>query len=372
MATANVSGATRWRVLVSPTDDAELATLVAAALEAQGRDAVVSRDAPPDSVRSTGVRMVQVNYGTYGMASTVRWMQPADHHALLVTVDPAAVEAEPVPNGFVFADEQRGVWQQVDRVWDVAPSPDWTQLAYGKAFVLQNGEKEITDQQWRDLALKLAPTVGANLFPREDNASRVVSLQRELAAHRFASSGMAIAYGIGITFVKRVSAIPLSADGATRAQGDQVIGDAVALAGWRTRWTPRGDMIGIGVAPKGSQDYSPPSSWILGAPRAGGGAPPVGHVTDSSRFVPAAWTQGPTLDISVAVDLAAPDSLLAGRVRSAGGWIRARRADGTSRIIGPGRILAATANARYIAALAPRPGAAQYETPVVTVVYEVR
>jgi hypothetical protein len=295
---------------------------------------------------------------------------------LLVTVDPVAVEAEPVPNGFVFADETRGAWMQVDRVWDATPSPDWRMVAYGKAYVVQDGERDVPPARWTRLAREIGPAVARQLFPGESDASHMARLERELQAHKFASSGMAIAWGIGITFVERVDAIHVSDDGAAlRVPDKSVVGDAVMLEGWRVRWTRGGDTIGIGASPRGAQDFSPPTRWLLALPRPG--AVPLDSTADSSRFARVSWVQGPTLDISVNVDLLAPvtinpDATTGVSVTGSGGWIRVqRRGDPAPRIIGPGRPLAATRDARYVAALVLRPGAATYETPTIVAVYQV-
>ena len=53
------------------------------------------------------ITVTPVNRGTTGMAERVMWALSPDRKAILVVVDPGGVENEPVPNGFLFADETR-------------------------------------------------------------------------------------------------------------------------------------------------------------------------------------------------------------------------------------------------------------------------
>jgi hypothetical protein len=100
----------------------------------------------------------------------------------------------------------------------------------------------------------------------------------------------------------------------------------------------------------------------------------VGTVTDSSRFATLSWSNGPSLDIASAVDTSAQKQIEAGaaRIESRAGQIYLTRpGDSNSIPIGPGLALAATANGRYIAALAPRANRRENQTPTVVAVYEV-
>jgi len=83
------------------------------------------------------------------------------------------------------------------------------------------------------------------------------------------------------------------------------------------------------------------------------------------------------LDVSVPVDLSRRRGLNTSgyRIETRGGWIHltapGTRRGATSRIIGPGVALAATAHARFILALVPSQGAQEFESPLELVVYEV-
>jgi len=85
------------------------------------------------------VTVTPVNRGTHGMAERVLWTFSPDRKAVLVVADPGGVENEPVPNGFFFGDEARGFQTQMDSVWDVAPSPDWKWIGFGRAYTVVGG-----------------------------------------------------------------------------------------------------------------------------------------------------------------------------------------------------------------------------------------
>src|SRR2546423_6689158 len=86
------------------------------------------------------VTVTPVNRGTAGMAQRVLWAFSPDHKAVLVVADPGGVENEPVANAFFFGDEARGFQTQMDSVWDVAPSPDWKWIGFGRAYSVVGGE----------------------------------------------------------------------------------------------------------------------------------------------------------------------------------------------------------------------------------------
>jgi hypothetical protein len=91
------------------------------------------------------VTVTPVNRGTHGMAERVLWAFSPDSKAVLVVADPGGVENEPVPNGFFFGDEARGFQTQMDSVWDVAPSPDWKWIGFGRAYTVVAGGGTGTD-----------------------------------------------------------------------------------------------------------------------------------------------------------------------------------------------------------------------------------
>ena len=104
------------------------------------------KETTADTTRAAPVVTVTpVNRGTHGMAERVSWVFSPDRKAVLVVADPSGVENEPVPNGFFFGDEARGFQTQVDSVWDVAVSPDWKWIGFGRAYATVRGEGTGTD-----------------------------------------------------------------------------------------------------------------------------------------------------------------------------------------------------------------------------------
>src|SRR5712671_7016798 len=105
------------------------------------------KETTADTTRAAPVVTVTpVNRGAQGMAERVLWTFSPDRKSVLVIADPGGVENEPVPNGFFFGDEARGVQTQMDSVWDVAPSPDWKWLGFGRAYSVIGGAGTGTDQ----------------------------------------------------------------------------------------------------------------------------------------------------------------------------------------------------------------------------------
>ena len=104
------------------------------------------KESTADTTRAAPVVTVTpVNRGTHGMSERLSWAFSPDRKAVLVVADPVGVEAEPVPNGFFFGDEARGFQTQVDSVWDVAVSPDWKWIGFGRAYSVVSGEGTGTD-----------------------------------------------------------------------------------------------------------------------------------------------------------------------------------------------------------------------------------
>jgi hypothetical protein len=260
---------------------------------------------------------------------------------MLVVEDPVAVEAEAIPNGFIFASDAGPTMFQQDSVWDVTPSPDWTRIAYGKAYVLSAFEGEaVPEATWR----RVAAAVKLPLDSVRRNA--------------FMTSGMVPAYGFAQPVVTDVSGAPSSA---SMSRSGRVLPIA---GGWRIRWTKDGEQLAIGAKPERVQDDSPSPSWLAVHRETGAVRGPV----DETALDDIVWVDGPVIDISVAVDLGETRSLAIdkGTLESRGGWIRLN-----GRIVGPGLAVAATRSGRFIAALAPRPDAKEYEAPVEPVVYRV-
>ncbi len=291
------------------------------------------------------------------MAARIRWLLPADGHAIVAMEDPAGVEAEPVLNGVVFASEKTGGVLQVNGVWDVAPSPDWSRLAIGRGFVLRGGESDsIPDAEWTRLEAWL---------PEDVAAPSIAALRRMLRPHLFPASGMGYAWGIGLTQV-----IDLARFGSGRAP--VVSGPIVALDGWRVRWTSAGDSVAAGAAPLRAEDRAAPARWmIVPASARDYRGTPLSR-TDSSGLVTPHWIEGPTIDISVPADARAPTVLtVAGaRVESRDGIITRTLPGGRVTRVGPGLPLAATASGAFVLALVPR-GAAEGEPAVELVLYAI-
>lgn len=314
------------------------------------RAAVAASSRDTGSAAAPRVTTIPVNRGTHGMAARVRWTLSPDRCALLVVEDPAGVENDPVPNGFVLASERGGgVVVQRDSAWDVAPSPDWTRLAYGRAYALPGGERDsMTAADWEELGRR----AGLDAATARRGA--------------FASSGMTTAYALARPVIVAVS--------------DSAAADhALPIAnGWRVRWTRDGRALVLGSRPVRANDDAPPTQWDVvdaGTPAARSASERAQSLGGDVSRVDAAWTEGPTIDISVApaLDSAAAIAVDGGSVESRGGmvWLRTRGRSATAVSVGPGAALAATRGGRFIVALAPAPDAARYEPKVRLVVYRV-
>ena len=334
-----VRAETVWRVQIAPTANPDLAARIAYTLSAAGRRPIVVND----SARlAADVEVIPVNRGTHGMSARTRWVVARDRRSLLVVEDPVGVEAEAIPNGFVFASDRGSVIVQRDSVWDVAPSPDWRRVAFGKAHVLPAAEGEaVPEATWR----RVAAAVKLPLDSVRRNA--------------FMTSGMVPAYGFAQPVVLDVSA---RAVGASMTQG----GTTLPIAGgWRVRWAEDGDVLAIGSKPERVQDDSPSASWLGVDPATGAVIGPL----EQTELDPLQWVEGPVMDVSVDVDFREARSLAIddGTLESRGGWVRLN-----GRIIGPGLAVAATRSGEFIVALAPRADARQYEAKVEPVVYRTR
>jgi hypothetical protein len=309
------------------------------------------------------VEVIHVNDGTQGMRATVRWMLSPDRSAILVVEDPVSVEADALPDGFLYASERTGTIVQLDSVWDVAPSPDWTRLAFGRAFILRAGERDtMPREEWQRLERQLPEDVTA----RDANV-----LRRLLEAHAFPASGMSLMLGLGLTQVVWIDSL-----GAGRVAAPT--GPTHSLHGWRVRWTAGGDTLAVGAAPRAVQDDAPPARWVLVRPRRWAAyRDTLGGTTDSARFARVAWVEGPTIELGSPAELPTTRTLpiQGGTVDAREGSIRVTRRNGARqtdvRVVGPGVPLAATANGRFILALVPRANAREHEMRAQTVVYHL-
>jgi hypothetical protein len=287
----------------------------------------------PDTAEAAApgpVTAIRVNPGQHGMAAVVRWLRSPDGDALLVLEDWSSTENEPFYDGFLLASEAAGRTLQVDSVWDVAPSPDWSRVAYGEAIRIMVGESDVIPE---DSIAAVAARLGVSA-----SAAR---------AAQFPASGMVAAAGYA-----RLGTADL-ATGTART--------LPVLAGWRVRWSDDGTHILAGRGPALADDDAPATGWIAVDPGTG----PVRGSADSAAAAPA-WVTGPTLDISVTPDTGRVEiPVEGGTIESAGGVIRLR-----GREIGEGYALAATRRGCYIAAQARDAGAGEYDAKFRLVVYD--
>jgi hypothetical protein len=331
-----------WAVRIAPARNLAYAEIVAAALRRTRTGA-----AAPFVVQDSGtvegqgvVGFTRVNYGTHGMAARVRWALAPDRRTLLVVEDPAAVENDPLPNGFVFATERGMRLLQTDSVWDVAPAPDWRRVGFGRAHLLADGAAAAPDSAWT----ALADSVG---LPA-----------RALRAAAFPASGMSLARGVAQAAVAIL-------DSASVDQTQARVLYPVA-SGWRVRWADAsGRALDLGDPPEHPRDDTPSRRWRR-LDLLSGEAHPLAP-TDTGDTPAVAWVEGPTLDVSVAADTARRVLPIDGAlIESRDGWIRL-----SGHVLGPGVALAATRGGRFIVALVPNPAPAPGEAREMLVVYTI-
>ncbi len=325
-------GRTLWRVRLAVGADEEVARLTAFAFRAMGDE--VARLVVDTSVISgqRALEVTRVNRGVRGMFARGRWALSPNGRTMLVVEDPAGVENEPLPNGFVLADEEGMRRVQLDSVWDVSPAPGWRTAAFGKGYRISAGEQEtLSTAQWEGLARRIGMPV------------------RDVRRGGFAASAMAYIFGF-------------AQPGVVDLETGEVRLFPVA-GGWRVGWTSDGTRILVGADPRLVDNDAPATRWFAIDAATG---QPRGHYQTPPQPAHVNWTEGPLLDISVRPDTANRISLPieGGAVESRGGWIRVR-----GRIIGPGVILATTRGGRFVAALAPNPDAGEYDAKEMLVVY---
>ncbi len=254
---------------------------------------------------------------------------------MLVVEDPAAVENEPVPNGFVFVSENEMRLVQMDSVWDVAPSPDWRRAAFGRAYRVHSSGA--------DTAIPAAALASL--------AARLGMSMSDVRAGSFSISGMASMWGF-------------AQPGVVDLSGERKL--FRLAAGWRVGWSVDGSRLLAGTGPKQrAMDDAPAERWVALEPADG---TPRGGVPTNARLAQVTWTEGPVIDISAPLDSTTHVSLPidGGNVESSGGRIRVNGRD-----IGPGLALVAARGGRFIAALAPDPEVGEYEAKYNLVVYTV-
>lgn len=304
------------------------------------------------------ITTIEVNHGSQGMSEQISWLFSDDKRSVLVVANPVGVEAEPLPNGFVFGDERSGFQVQMDTVWDVAIAPDWRSIAFSRAYTIADGAGTIDPGALSDLARRTSI----------DSAT--------LRASSFPSSGMSDARAVAQPGVIRIPS-DLRSVGAS----DSAVPKMFPIArGWRVRWTQDALLIALGNPPARALDAEPSETWSALDPKTGEfhGTLPL-----SSKIVEPKMFAGPVLHSSSGPDISSAPPIKASRdgreitiVSERGVITIAAMAAGDSTaitpyVVGPGIALAATAGGRYIIALAPRAKIAQGEPPVEAVVYRV-
>jgi hypothetical protein len=304
------------------------------------------------------VTSIPVSRAGSGMSERINWIFSPDRKAVLVVADRTGVEAEPLPNGFVFGDELTGFQVQMDSVWDVAVSPDWKSIAFSKAYSIADGAGQIDPANLSDLA------------------RRTLIDTATLRTSSFPSSGMSAARAIAQPGVVRVPVAPRSA-----TAGDSSLPRMFPVArGWRVRWTSDGAIIALGNAPTRALDAEPSESWSALDPRTGEFH---GSLPASARIVELGMFAGPVIHGSMGADLSAAPPIKAvnnGReltIVSERGVITVTAVTpgdssaASPHVIGVGVALAATAGGGYVIAIAPKTKVQPGESPVEAVVYRV-
>ncbi len=316
------------------------------------------KETTADTTRAAPVVTVTpVNRGTHGMAERVLWVFSPDKKAVLVVADPGGVENEPVPNGFFFGDEARGFQTQMDSVWDVAPSPDWKWLGFGRAYGVVGGAGTGTDLL--------------------TDVSRRTSIDTAtLRAGSFASSGMSMSRAIA-----QAGVIHVPNDPRQIAAGDSAAPKLFPVArGWRVRWTTDGTTLALGNSPARATDNESSQTWAALDPTTGA---LHGTLPANAKLADVKMTAGPTLDRSLPMDMSQSPPIQIQRgnqtftIRSERGVITlvettpAAANKSAPRVVGAGIALAATAGGKYIVALAPRGKPDPNEMAIEPVVYTV-
>jgi len=309
------------------------------------------------SAQSSIITVTPVNRGTHGMRERVRWLFSPDRKSVLVVADPVSSEADALPNGFFFGDETRGFQTQVDSVWDVAVSPDWKWIGFGRAHTVVAGEDP--------------PTSYMSQVARRTSIDTAT-----LRTSSFSTSGMATHLSVAQPGVIRIPENPRQASAV-----DSATPRLFPIArGWRVRWTTDGKILALGNNPAGVGDDEPSRTWSALDPVTG-----TMHTSlpAHTQLAEPAFTRGPELELSVPIDMSSRPPIKferAGKsysIESQRGVITLVEAPvgagqtAATKVIGAGVALAATAGGRYVIALAPRSGSGPGEMAVEPVVYTV-
>lgn len=295
------------------------------------------RAEPARAPASTGtvgpVRFHRVDAGPHGMSGQLRWLLSPDSTALLATEDWVSAEAEPFYDGFRVASERTATVSGRDSVWDVAPSPEWSRIAYGAALIVHAGESDTL------------PT--ARLA---DAAARLGISLDEARASRFVASGMVAAAGFA-----RLGVLQLD-DGTSRT--------LPSLTGWRVRWNSAGTRIAGGLGPALANDDAPSAAWVWMTPAGDSSVQATGAPMDTAAVQ---WEIGPTLDVSVTPDTGAVTLVRQSRtITSLNDTVRVNDIP-----IGPGTVVAATRGGCFILALRRDPSAGRYDPAWRAGIYDI-
>jgi hypothetical protein len=328
------------------------APAVAAAPVARESSACVAPDKGSWEAAPVGAATFEVNRGTRGMSSQLRWLLSPDSAAILVIDDPNGVENEPVPDAVFYATERTGRTWRMDSVWSAAPSPDWKYLAVGRAVVIVGGpEQHVPAGAWNAPAQRLRELARVS-------AGEVPALSGDsLRAHSYAVSGMAVVEGAAATLVLEPSALPAATP------------RFVSLDGWRVGWSCDARSVLVGGKPVRAGDDE--TSATTRRAMISAGAATTNAAPDAIR-----WSEGPSTTIGVPTPVQARTLRVRNRsIESRAGRVLVRQTDGAGqaveRDVGPGVPLAATRGGHFILALAPRAGAPAQESSDHAVVYRV-
>jgi len=338
-----------WRVRLAPSRERPVVEAIVGAMNAGGRQTQIVIDTTEQ--RRPTVRLQPVNNGTHGMMAELRWTFAEGRRGLLVVEDPVSIEADPLPDGFVIADERVHALVQRDSVWDVAPSPDWRRVAFGRAFVIPVGGRNSAGiGQWMQV-------------------SQLTNLSVDVVRRgAFPVSGMSGAVGFAQPVVETIS--PDSADPSALVR--QVRTPVPMAGGWRLRWSRDGRTLAVGLAPtRAVADDAEASAWVAVDAESFAAQ---GALQDYVALAPVDWTRGPRLELTTTPDTAPRRLEIAGGVvESRGGWVTVRGAatQGRPRVVGPGMALAATRDGEFVLVLAPPLVAQEGEPQSRAVVYHL-
>ncbi|MDQ3674203.1 MAG: hypothetical protein M3365_07495 [Gemmatimonadota bacterium] len=306
------------------------------------------------TLSSSIVTVTPVNRGTHGLRERLYWLFSPDRKAVLVVADPISIEADALPNAFFFGDETRAFQVQMDSVWDVAVSPDWKWIGFGRAYTLLHGEAPATNE-----------------FAA---VSRRTSIDTAtLRTSMFPTSGMVTHFSIA-----QPGVIRLPEDPRRPASVDSAAPRLFPVArGWRVRWTSDGRTLALGNNPSGVGDDEPSKTWSALDPVTGSVHTSLPSNTQLSE---PAFTKGPVLGDAPPVDMNASAPIKVERdgksytIESQRGVItlvEAGNAAAAPKVIGAGVALAATAGGRYVVALAPKTSTRPSDPAIEPVVYTV-